>query len=101
MTSLLNKLNIQLPNSNIQQLSGFLKQEDSFSKVSSILRPVTRNQGQAGTLAKQALHELESIFANAETMGLKLEVFDSCTQYNASSRDNYRLRDTLYLTVFH
>ncbi|KAK7506996.1 hypothetical protein BaRGS_00001847, partial [Batillaria attramentaria] len=74
VSSVLSRLQLNLSESHLAQLATFLDMEDSYSKVSSCLRPVTRNHGQAGSLAKQGLHEIESVLSCAKTMGVKLEV---------------------------
>ncbi|XP_041355156.1 eIF-2-alpha kinase GCN2-like [Gigantopelta aegis] len=51
-----------------------LKMEDQYNKVASTLRIITKTKGEASTLAKQALHELETVITNATTMGLKLQI---------------------------
>ncbi|ESO93561.1 hypothetical protein LOTGIDRAFT_119057 [Lottia gigantea] len=48
--------------------------EGSYNKVSNLLRPVVKSKGQASTLAKQGLHELETIINYAESLDVKLEI---------------------------
>ncbi|CAH1791711.1 unnamed protein product [Owenia fusiformis] len=58
----------------ITQLYHFIEMEGTFSKISSILRCITKTKGLAGSYAKKGLHELEAILSHVETLGVKLPV---------------------------
>ncbi|XP_012935952.1 eIF-2-alpha kinase GCN2 isoform X1 [Aplysia californica] len=60
-----------------EQLSALLDTEGPLGKISSILRCITKTMGQASTLAKSGLHDLEHILSHATSLGLKLEVLVS------------------------
>ncbi|KAL5008543.1 hypothetical protein ScPMuIL_014124 [Solemya velum] len=55
-------------------LMPFLEFCGTYNKVASVLRSITKTEGQASSLAKQGLHELETVINNAVAMGLKLPV---------------------------
>ncbi|XP_063427677.1 eIF-2-alpha kinase GCN2-like [Mytilus trossulus] len=61
----------------ISSLLNFLEMEGPFSKISSFLRCITKTKGEAASLAKQGLHELETVINHAVSMGCKLQMIVS------------------------
>lgn len=53
-------------------LFSFFEMESPISKVASQLRVITNRKGEAASLAKQGLHELEIIITNTEALGVKV-----------------------------
>jgi translation initiation factor 2-alpha kinase 4 len=53
-------------------LFGLIEMENPISKVASTLRVITKKKGEAASLAKQGLHELETIITNTEALGVKV-----------------------------
>jgi translation initiation factor 2-alpha kinase 4 len=53
-------------------LFSLIEMESPISKVASTLRVITKRKGEAASLAKQGLHELETIITNAEALGVKV-----------------------------
>ncbi|XP_023718266.1 eIF-2-alpha kinase GCN2 isoform X3 [Cryptotermes secundus] len=54
--------------------------ENPISKVASAFRIITKRKGEAASLAKQGLHELETIISNTEALGVK----DLCTMCSST-----------------
>lgn len=52
-------------------LMSLLQLEGTLSKITSSLTSLLNRKGEAASLAKQALHELDAIAASAEHMGQK------------------------------
>jgi hypothetical protein len=55
--------------------------ESPLSKVASALRVITNRNGEAASLAKQGLHELEIIITNTEALGMKVIGYSSFYSY--------------------
>lgn len=53
-------------------LFSFIELESPISKVASTLRVITKRKGEAASLAKLGLHELETIITNTEALGVKV-----------------------------
>ena len=53
-------------------LFSLTEMESPLSKVASALRVITNRNGEAASLAKQGLHELEIIITNTEALGVKV-----------------------------
>ncbi|XP_055957482.1 eIF-2-alpha kinase GCN2-like isoform X1 [Patella vulgata] len=51
-----------------------LDYEGTYKNINSLLRSLTKSKGEAGTLVKRALHELEAVIIYAEALGVKLEI---------------------------
>lgn len=62
-------------------LFSFTEMESPISKVASALRVITNRNGEAASLAKQGLHELEIIITNAEALGVKVIGYSSFCSY--------------------
>ena len=62
---------LAIPRQSIDMLINLLELEGSASKLASLLTSVTSRKGEAASLAKQALHEMDAIASHAEHMGLK------------------------------
>ncbi|GFO47300.1 eukaryotic translation initiation factor 2-alpha kinase 4 [Plakobranchus ocellatus] len=60
--------------SHLSSLLDILDIEGSVEKVTNMLRYITKSTGQASSLAKSGLHDLEHIISHAKYMGLKLQV---------------------------
>ena len=58
-------------------LFSFIELESPISKVASTLRVITKRKGEAASLAKQGLHELETIITNTEALGVKVIGYSS------------------------
>ncbi|XP_064621826.1 eIF-2-alpha kinase GCN2-like isoform X2 [Lineus longissimus] len=70
---LFNRLtNVGVAEQSIESLITYIETDGSFGKVASILKSITKTKGQAGSLAKKGLHELEAILSNAEHLGVKV-----------------------------
>ncbi|XP_074662114.1 eIF-2-alpha kinase GCN2-like [Tubulanus polymorphus] len=67
-------LNISLSEQSVSSLMNFIETDGPLGKITSILRSITKTKGQAGSLAKKGLHELETISTNAEHLGIKLQI---------------------------
>nr|WAQ68452.1 eIF-2-alpha kinase GCN2 [Haliotis discus hannai] len=65
---------VSLTESSLATLTQLLDLEGQYGKVASILRIITKTKGQASTLAKQGLHEIEAVTTHATFMGLKLPI---------------------------
>lgn len=53
-------------------LFSLTEMESPISRVASALRVITNRKGEAASLAKQGLHELETIITNTEALGVKV-----------------------------
>lgn len=62
---------LAVPRQSIDMLTNLLELEGNISKLSASLTNLTSRKGEAASLAKQALHELDAIASHAECMGLK------------------------------
>jgi len=60
-----------IPRQSIDMLTNLLELEGSVSKLTASLTNLLSRKGEAASLAKQALHELEAIANHAEYMGQK------------------------------
>lgn len=69
--------NLGLTEQVISSLLTLLEMEGPFGKISSFLRCITKTKGEAASLAKQGLHELETVMNHAVSMGLKLQIIVS------------------------
>ncbi|BFZ11743.1 hypothetical protein BsWGS_14782 [Bradybaena similaris] len=58
-------------------LNFLLDTEGQLSKVTSILRSITKTMGLASSLAKSGLHDIENILSYATSLGLRLQVLVS------------------------
>ncbi|XP_052767751.1 eIF-2-alpha kinase GCN2-like isoform X2 [Mya arenaria] len=67
----------ELSEQSAQMLLTLLETEGPIHKVQSILRMLTKAKGEAATLAKTGLHEIEAVKTSAENLGLKLPVIVS------------------------
>ncbi|KAL4238496.1 Eukaryotic translation initiation factor 2 alpha kinase 4 [Mactra antiquata] len=68
---------LSLTDQAVSILLNLTENEGPYSKIDSMLRMITRTKGQAGSLAKQGLHEIEAIITKAQHLGLKLPVIVS------------------------
>ncbi|XP_064601948.1 eIF-2-alpha kinase GCN2-like [Liolophura sinensis] len=65
-----------------------LEFEGSLAKVSSKLRCITKTKGEAGSLAKQGLHEIDMVLNHAHMLGMKMKdivtlgLHFNCQQYS-------------------
>ncbi|XP_069116071.1 eIF-2-alpha kinase GCN2-like [Argopecten irradians] len=73
-THIKNLTNLGLSESVTASVLSTLEIEGPYKKVSSYLRIITKTKGQAATLAKQGIHEVEAVMGHAESMGLKLPI---------------------------
>jgi translation initiation factor 2-alpha kinase 4 len=55
----------------VDQLCNFIFHEGEFHQQALHLRCITKTTGQAGSLAKKGLHELEAFLSHMETLGCK------------------------------
>jgi translation initiation factor 2-alpha kinase 4 len=62
-------------------LFSLTEMEGPISKVASALRVITNRKGEAASLAKQGLHELETVITNAEALGVKVIGYSSFYSY--------------------
>lgn len=62
---------LAIPRHSIDMFLNFLDLEGSVAKLSAALTNLSSRKGEAASLAKQAIHELETIAVHAENMGLK------------------------------
>jgi len=62
-------------------LFSLTEMESPISKVASALRVITNRNGEAASLAKQGLHELEIIITNTEALGVKVIGYSSFCSY--------------------
>ena len=58
-------------------LLSLTEMESPISRVASTLRVITNRKGEAASLAKQGLRELETIITNAEALGVKVMGYSS------------------------
>lgn len=58
-------------------LRSLTEMESQISRVASALRVITNRKGEAASLAKQGLRELETIITNAEALGVKVIGYSS------------------------
>jgi translation initiation factor 2-alpha kinase 4 len=56
-------------------LFSLIETENPISKVASAFRIITKRKGEAASLAKQGLHELETIISNTEALGVKVILY--------------------------
>ena len=62
-------------------LFSLTEMESPISKVASALRVITNRKGEAASLAKQGLRELETIITNTEALGVKVTGYSSFYSY--------------------
>ncbi|XP_045185726.2 eIF-2-alpha kinase GCN2-like [Mercenaria mercenaria] len=65
---------LSVSDQSVSMLINLMEAEGDFSKIDSMLRTITKTKGQAGSLAKQGLHEIEAVMTKAQHLGLKLPV---------------------------
>ncbi|XP_013386608.1 eIF-2-alpha kinase GCN2 isoform X2 [Lingula anatina] len=67
--------NLDLSEQTVSQLCDFmLETEGPYSKVSSVLKRITKTRGPESYLAKRGLHEIEAVLTLLEAMGVKVQV---------------------------
>jgi hypothetical protein len=52
--------------------------EGSFTKISSMLKGITKRKGEAASCIKEGLHELEILINNIDSFGLKVGSINGC-----------------------
>ena len=67
-------MNLSLTDQTVTTLFNLIEIENPISKVASVLRIITKRKGDAAVLAKQGLHELETVIKNAEALGIKVNL---------------------------
>eukprot|EP00058_Branchiostoma_floridae_P027964 XP_002613455.1 hypothetical protein BRAFLDRAFT_71943 [Branchiostoma floridae] len=68
---------LSLSDQTVECLFRYVEQEGPVNKISSLLKSLTKNKGQVGALAKQGLHELQTIISHAETLEVKQQMIVS------------------------
>lgn len=80
---------LAIPRQSVDMVLNFLEIQGNVAKVTAALTNISNRKGEAATLVKQALSEIDSIITHAESMGLKNTVcirldtaLQNCTTYS-------------------